>query len=124
MPLLCSTQSGIGAENLESPEIGAASVPDLIADAIGGGLFVTESRADLANEISEAIKRLQVARPNISWSDTQNVLVAAHCLALARKAGRFLAVVPLTVGSPSHLQREAPFEIEIPKPHSRKQLTI
>jgi hypothetical protein len=80
-------QESFGAENLECPEIGAASVPDLIGDASGGGLFVTENRVDLANEINEAINKLQIAKPNISWSDTQNVLVAAYCHALARKAG-------------------------------------
>jgi hypothetical protein len=86
--LLCwPAQVSFGAENLECPEIGAASVPDLIGDTSGGGLFVTESRIDLANEINEAINKLQIAKPNISWSDTQNVLVAAYCHALARKAG-------------------------------------
>jgi hypothetical protein len=86
--LLCwSTQRSLGAENLECPEIGSASVPDLIGDASGGGLFVTEKRVDLANEINEAINKLQIAQPNISWSDTQNVLVAAYCHALARQSG-------------------------------------
>ena len=81
------TQNSFGAENLECPEIGAASVPDLIGDASGGGLFVSENRIDLANEINEAINRLQIANPNISWSDAQNVLIAAYCRVVARKGG-------------------------------------
>src|SRR5262249_6868774 len=72
---------------LECPEIGAGSVPDLIGDASGGGLFTTDNRVDLANEINESINRLQVASPNISWSDLQNVLIAAYCRAVARKPG-------------------------------------
>jgi hypothetical protein len=86
--LLCwGAQNSYGAENLECPEIGATSVPDLIGDASGGGLFVSENRVDLANEINEAINRLQLANPNISWSDVQNVLVASYCRVVARKGG-------------------------------------
>jgi len=62
-------------------------VPDLIGDAIGGGLFATENRIELANEINDAINRLQVSDPNISWSDVQNVLIAAYCRVVARKTG-------------------------------------
>jgi hypothetical protein len=50
-------------------------------------LFATENRVDLANEINEAINRLQIANPNISWSNVQDVLVAAYCRVVARKAG-------------------------------------
>lgn len=83
--LLCwPTQESFGAENLECPEIGAASVPDLIGDTSGGGLFVSENRIDLANEINEAINRLQITSPNISWTEVQNVLVAAYCRVVAR----------------------------------------
>ena len=86
--LLCwSAQNSFGAENLECPEIGATSVPDLVSDASGGGLFVSESPVDLVNEINEAINRLQIVNPNISWSETQNVLVAAYCRVVARKGG-------------------------------------
>jgi hypothetical protein len=86
--LLCwGAQNSYGAENLECPEIGATSVPDLMGDASGGGLFVSENGIDLANEINEAINRLQLANPNISWSDAQNVLVASYCRVVARKGG-------------------------------------
>lgn len=80
-------QNSFGAENLECPEIGAASVPDLIGDTSGGGLFVSENRIDLANEINEAINRLQIASPNIAWTEVQNVLVAAYCRVVARTGG-------------------------------------
>ncbi|MCP3465382.1 hypothetical protein [Bradyrhizobium sp. CCGUVB23] len=58
-----------------------------MGDASGGGLFVSENRVDLANEINEAINRLQLANPNVSWSEVQNVLIAAYCRVVARKAG-------------------------------------
>jgi hypothetical protein len=86
--LLCwGAQNSYGAENLECPEIGVTSVPDLMGDASGGGLYVSENRVDLANEINEAINRLQIASPNISWSDVQNLLVASYCRVVARKTG-------------------------------------
>lgn len=87
MLLCCSTGQSYGADTLECPEIGSSSVPDLIGDVSGGGLFTTESRVDLVNEINEAINRLQTASPNISWTDVQNVLVAGYCRVVARKPG-------------------------------------
>jgi len=78
---------GYAAENLECPEISPGRVPDLIGDARGGGLFATENRIDLTNEINDAINRLQISDPNISWSDVQNVLIASYCRVVSRKAG-------------------------------------
>jgi hypothetical protein len=85
--LCCSAAQSYGADTLECPEVGSGSVPDLINDAFGGGLFTTENRVDLANEINESINRLQIASPNISRSDMQNVLIAAYCRVVARKPG-------------------------------------
>ena len=82
-----SAAQGYAAENLECPEIGPGRVPDLIGDATGGGLFATDNRIDLTNEINDAINRLQISNPNISWSDVQNVLIAAYCRVVSRKAG-------------------------------------
>jgi hypothetical protein len=88
LSLLCfSATQGYAAENLECPEIGPGRVPDIIGDATGGGLFATENRIDLTNEINDAINRLQISDPNISWSDVQNVLIAAYCRVVSRKAG-------------------------------------
>ena len=36
---------------------------------------------------NDAINRLQISEPNVSWSDVQNVLIAAYCRVLSRKAG-------------------------------------
>jgi len=85
--LSCSAGQSYGADTLECPEIGSRSVPNLIGDATGGGLFTTDNRVDLANEINEAINSLQIADPNISWPDVQNVLIAAYCRVVARKGG-------------------------------------
>jgi hypothetical protein len=86
MLLCCSARQSYGAENLECPEIGSGSIPDLFGTA-GGGLFTTDNRVDLANEINEAINTLQIASPNISWSEVQNVLIAAYCHVIAHKPG-------------------------------------
>jgi hypothetical protein len=87
MLLCCSTEQSYGADTLECPEIGQGSVPDLVGDASGGGLFTTENSVDLANEINEQVNRLQIASPGISWSEVQNVLIAAYCRVVARKPG-------------------------------------
>jgi hypothetical protein len=87
MLLCCSSGQSYGADALDCPDVGPRSAPDLIGDASGGGLFTTDNRVDLANEINEAINKLQIANPNISWSDAQNVLVAAYCRVVAREAG-------------------------------------
>jgi hypothetical protein len=86
MLLLCPARQSYGAETLECPEIGSGSIPDLFG-AAGDGLFTTENRVDLANEINEAINTLQIANPNISWSEVQNVLIATYCHVIARKPG-------------------------------------
>ena len=85
--LCCAAAQGSAADNLECPEIGPGRVPDLIGDASGGGLFATENRIDLTNEINDAINRLQISDPNISWSNVQNVLIAAYCRVVSRKTG-------------------------------------
>jgi hypothetical protein len=87
MLLCCSAGRSYGADTLECPEIGSSSVPDLIGDATNGGLFTTDNRVDQANDINESINALQIANPNISWSDVQNVLIAAYCRVVARKPG-------------------------------------
>ena len=61
--LCCSAAQGYAAENLACPEIGPGRVPDLIGDATGGGLFATENRIKLANEINDATNRLQISDP-------------------------------------------------------------
>jgi hypothetical protein len=86
MLLCCPAAQSYGAENLECPEIGSESIPDLFG-AAGGGLLTTENSVDLANEINESINRLQIASPNISWSEVQNVLIAAYCRVVAREPG-------------------------------------
>jgi hypothetical protein len=85
--LCCAAAPGSAAENLECPEIGPGRVPDLLGDASGSGLFTTENRIDLTNEINDAINRLQISDPNTSLSDVQNVLIAAYCRVVSRKTG-------------------------------------
>jgi hypothetical protein len=87
MLFCCSPKHSYGADTLECPEIGQQSIPNLIGDTSDSGLFITDNRVDLANEINEAINRLQIASPNISWADVQNVLIAAYCSVVVRKSG-------------------------------------
>jgi hypothetical protein len=81
------TAQSQAAGKLECPEIGAGHVPDLIGDTTGAGLVSMTSRAELTNEINGAINRLQIADPNISWTDVQNTLIAAYCRVVADAPG-------------------------------------
>jgi hypothetical protein len=56
-------------------------------DTKGAGLVTVDSRPDLVNEVNWAINRLQLADPSISWTDVQNVLIAAYCRAVADAPG-------------------------------------
>jgi hypothetical protein len=83
--LLCSaTTQCFAADTLECPEIGPGRMPDLIDDTTGGGLTTTENFIDLANEINDAIGRLEIVSPGISWDNVQDVLIAAYCRVVAR----------------------------------------
>jgi hypothetical protein len=76
-----------GADGLECPQIGPNAVPDLIGDASGSGLPATDKNFDLVNDVNDAIARLQVAHPNISAGEMQDVLIAAYCRVVAGKSG-------------------------------------
>ena len=64
---------------LECPEVGPGEVPNLLAHVKQPQFVAGASSADLANEIYDAINRLQIERPNISYTDLTNVLIAAYC---------------------------------------------
>jgi hypothetical protein len=86
--LLCSAPiRSFAGDSLECPEIGPGRVPDLIGDATGGGLTSTENFIDLANEINDAVGRLEIVSPGISWANVQDVLIAAYCRVVARDSG-------------------------------------
>ena len=71
--------TGARAAGLECPETGPGEVPNLLAHVKQPQFMANASSADLANEIYDAINRLQVERPNISYTDLTNVLIAASC---------------------------------------------
>ena len=74
----CLATSG-DAAGLECPEIGPGAVPGLLAHVKQPQFLASGTSADLANEIYDAINRLQIERPNISYTDLTNVLIAAFC---------------------------------------------
>src|SRR5262249_15442174 len=77
--LLACMANGGRAASIECPEIGPGEVPNLLAHLKQPQFVESGSSADLANEIYDAINRLQIERPNISYTDLTNVLIAAWC---------------------------------------------
>jgi hypothetical protein len=74
----CAAADGRAA-GLDCPEVGPGGVPNLFAHVKQPQFVVSQNRADLANEVYDAINRLQIERPNISYTDLTNVLIAAYC---------------------------------------------
>src|SRR6516165_9477293 len=81
------TSKSYAAENLECPEIAPRQLAQLVGVAADGGLFLSKSRVDLANEINESINRLQISDPNVSWAELQNVMIAAYCRVVSDTPG-------------------------------------
>src|SRR5215831_7908063 len=77
--LLGCLATGSRAAGLECPETGPGAVPGLLAHVKQPQFVASQNSADLANEIYDAINRLQIERPNISYTDLTNVLIAAYC---------------------------------------------
>ena len=71
---------------LDCPEMGPGAVPTLLTD-LQAKLVMSGNSVDLANEINDLINKLQIEKPNISYADLTNVMVAAFCPVVANMAG-------------------------------------
>jgi hypothetical protein len=67
---------------LDCPEIGPAAVPNLFSD-LQLKLVSSGNTIDLTNEIYDVVNKLQVANPNISYTELTNVMLAAYCPVVA-----------------------------------------
>ena len=70
---------------LDCPETGPGAVPDLLA-GLQLKLVMSGNSVDLANEINYVINKLQIEKPNISYAELTNVMVAAYCPVVANMA--------------------------------------
>jgi hypothetical protein len=73
------------ATGLDCPEIGPGAVPNLLTDA-QSKLMMSGDSVDLANEINNLINKLQIEKPNISYAELTNVIIAAYCPVVANMA--------------------------------------
>jgi hypothetical protein len=71
---------------LDCPETGPGAVPTLLTD-LQAKLVMSGNGVDLANEINDLINKLQIEKPNISYADLTNVMVAAFCPVVANMPG-------------------------------------
>ena len=67
------------AAGLQCPELTLGAMSNPLADPKRAQLVTTGNSTDLANEIYDLINRLQIERPNISYTELTNVLIAAYC---------------------------------------------
>jgi hypothetical protein len=67
---------------LDCPEIGPGAVPNLLTD-LQVKLVTSGNSVDLVNEINDLINKLQIEKPNISYAELTNVIIAAYCPVVA-----------------------------------------
>jgi hypothetical protein len=83
--LLCGALGGLpvrgNTAGLDCPEMGPGAVPNLLADVVSSGNSV-----DVANEIYDLINKMQIEKPNISYAELTDTLVAAYCPVVANMA--------------------------------------
>jgi hypothetical protein len=72
------------AAGLDCPEMGPGAVPTLLSDP--QSKLMSGNSVDLANEINDLINKLQIEKPNISYAELTNVMVAAYCPVVASLA--------------------------------------
>jgi hypothetical protein len=70
---------------LDCPEMGPGAVPNLLTD-LQVKLVTSGNSVDLANEINDLINKLQIEKPNISYAELTNVIVAAYCPVVSNTA--------------------------------------
>ncbi len=70
---------------LDCPEVGAGTVSNLLSD-VQVKLVTSGNSVDVANEIYDLINKLQIEKPNISYAELTDALVAAYCPVVANMA--------------------------------------
>jgi hypothetical protein len=70
---------------LDCPEMGAGTVSNVLSD-VQVKLVTSGNSVDVANEIYDLINKLQVEKPNISYAELTDALVAAYCPVVANMA--------------------------------------
>ena len=69
------------AAGLDCPELGPGSIPNLLTD-LQIKLIATGDSADLAN-VNDLVNKLQILKPNISYAELTNIVIAAFCPVVA-----------------------------------------
>ena len=74
------------AAGLDCPEIGPSPVPILFTD-LQAKLMAPGNSVDLTNEVNDVINKLQIEKPNLSYAELTNVMIAAYCPVVANATG-------------------------------------
>ncbi len=73
------------AAGLECPQTGKGAAPALMSPS-QARILAASGGVDMANEIGELIARLRAERPEISYGDLTNALIAAYCPVVSAEA--------------------------------------
>src|SRR5262245_65866430 len=66
----------------DCPGLGPGAVSNLLTD-LQIKLVASGDSADLANEINDLINKLQILKPDISYAELTNIIIAAFCPVVA-----------------------------------------
>jgi hypothetical protein len=80
----CLPARGLTA-GLDCPEMGPGAVPNFLSD-LQVKLVTSSDSVDVANEINDLINKLQIEKPNISYAELTDALIAAYCPVVANMA--------------------------------------
>jgi hypothetical protein len=71
---------------LDCPEMGGPGAVSNLISNVQAKLVTSGNSVDVANEINDLINKLQVEKPNISYAELTDALVAAYCPVVANMA--------------------------------------
>jgi hypothetical protein len=71
---------------LDCPEMGGPGAVSNLISNVQAELVTSGNSVDVANEMNDLINKLQVEKPNISYAELTDALVAAYCPVVANMA--------------------------------------
>jgi hypothetical protein len=74
------------AAGLDCPDIGPPGAVSTLLSDLQTKLVASGNSVDLSNEIYDLINKLQTERPNISYTELTDILIAVYCSVVANEA--------------------------------------
>jgi len=83
---LCCASPPARAAGIDCPDLGGKALPALFTD-LQIKMAVSANNVELAKEINDAVNKLQMLEPNISYAELTNIAIAGYCHVVAATQG-------------------------------------